>query len=83
VLLGRATVALTSQSDYFSPEFQKRFPNNMGLIAVSGVGFNPNRTQAVFYVDHFCGLCGGGRYVLMEKIEGSWHVRDEHYTWIS
>jgi hypothetical protein len=83
VLPGRATVALTSQSDYFSSEFQKRFPNNMGLIALSGVGFNPNRTQAVFYVDHFCGLCGGGRYVLMEKIEGSWRVRDEHYTWIS
>jgi hypothetical protein len=83
VLPSRATVALTSQPDYGSPEFQKKFPHNLGLIALSGVGFNPTRTQAVFYIDHFCGLCGGGRYVLMEKINGAWLVRDEYYTWIS
>jgi hypothetical protein len=85
VLPSRAIVALTSQSDYFSfsPEFQKKFPRNLGLITLSGVGFNVRRTQAVFYIDHFCGLCGGGRYVLMEKIDGAWRVRDEHYTWIS
>jgi hypothetical protein len=83
VLPSRATVALASQSDYVSPEFQKKFPHNMGLIILSGVGFNPARTQAVFYIDHFCGLCGGGRYVLMEKINDSWRVRGEHYIWIS
>ena len=78
-----ATLALASRSDYFSPEFQKEFPHNQGLIALSGVGFNRTRTQAMFYVDHFCGLCGGGRYVLMAKIDGAWHVREEHSTWIS
>jgi hypothetical protein len=61
VLPSRATVAFSSRSDYFSPEFQKKFPRNLGLIIVSGVGFNVRRTQAVFYIDHFCGLCGGGR----------------------
>jgi hypothetical protein len=84
----RATVVLASQSAIQSqwngsPEFEKRFPHSMGFITLSGVGFNPSRTQAVFYIDHFCGLCGGGRYVLMEKVNGSWHVRDERYTWIS
>jgi len=83
VLPSRATVALTSKPDYGSPEFQKKFPHNLGFIALSGVGFNPTRTQAVFYIDHFCGLCGGGRYVLMVKVKGAWLVRDEHYTWIS
>jgi hypothetical protein len=83
VLPSRAIVALASQSDYGSPEFQKEFPHNLGLIVLSGVGFNLTRTQAVFYIDHFCGLCGGGRYVLMEKINGSWRVRGERYTWIS
>jgi hypothetical protein len=83
VLPSRATVAFASQSDYGSPEFQKRFPHNLGFIVLSGVGFNPARTQAVFYIDHFCGLCGGGRYVLMEKVNGAWLVRDEHYTWSS
>ncbi len=78
-----ATVCFTSQADYGSAEFQKKFPRNMGLIVLSGVGFNPSQSQAVFYIDHFCGLCGGGRYVLMEKVHGVWHVRDEHYIWIS
>src|SRR5882762_6743744 len=55
VLPSRATVAFTSQSDYYSPEFQRKFPRNLGLITLSGVGFNARRTQAVFYIDHFCG----------------------------
>jgi len=88
VLPRRATVALATQSDiqsdsYGSIEFQKRFPHNLGFITLTGVGFNPTRTQALFYIDHSCGLCGGGRYVLMEKVNGSWRVLDEHYTWVS
>jgi hypothetical protein len=83
VLPSRATVALTSESDYGSSDFQKRYPRSLGLVVLSGVGFNPTRTQAMFYIDHFCGLCGGGRYVLMEKVDGSWLVRGERYTWIS
>jgi hypothetical protein len=83
VLPSRAKVALTSQSNYGASEFQKKFPRNLGFVVLSGVGFNPSRTQAVFYIDHFCGLCGGGRHVFMEKVDGTWRVRDEHYTWIS
>jgi len=66
VLPSRATVAFASESDYGSQDFQEKFPHNLGLIVLSGAGFNPSHTQAVFYIDHFCGLCGGGRYVLME-----------------
>jgi hypothetical protein len=66
-----------------SSEFQTRFPNNMGYIAVSRAGFNVNKTEAIFYIDHFCGLCGGGRYVLMRKVNGIWKVQNEHGTWVS
>jgi hypothetical protein len=79
----RATAFVTPEGEYSSPAFQEKFPRNMGFVVLSGVGFNPSKTQAVFYINHFCGLCGGGRYVLMEKIGGAWRVRDEHYTWIS
>jgi hypothetical protein len=82
-LPSRATLILASAPDISSPGFQQRFPNNMGYIVVSGVGFNLSHTQAVFYIDHFCGLCGGGRYVLMERVKGVWQVQGEHYTWIS
>jgi hypothetical protein len=64
-------------------EFEKKFPNNQGYIAVSQAGFNFNKSEAIFYIDHFCGLCGGGRYVLMRKTEGTWKVVDEHSTWVS
>lgn len=79
----RATACVTSEGEYGSPAFQEKFPRNMGLVTLSGAGFNLSRTQAVFYINHFCGLCGGGRYVLMEKVNGAWRVKDEHYTWIS
>ena len=79
----RATACVTPESEYGSPAFQEKFPRNMGLVTLSGVGFSLSRAQAVFYINHFCGLCGGGRYVLMEKVSGAWRVKDEHYTWIS
>jgi len=64
--------------------FEARFPNNLGYFVVSHVGLNLNKTEALLYVDHFCGgLCGGGEYVLMRKINGVWHVVDRHRTWVS
>jgi hypothetical protein len=46
--------------------FEARFPNNLGFFVVSHVGLNLNKTEALLYVEHFCGgLCGGGDYVLM------------------
>lgn len=67
----------------FTGEFQARFPNNLGYVAVSRAGLNLSKTEAIFYIDHFCGLCGGGRFVLMRKVNGSWQTVEEHYTWIS
>ena len=32
------------------------------------VDFNYSRTQAIFYIDHFCGLCAGGRYVSEKSV---------------
>jgi hypothetical protein len=67
----------------FTSEFQSRFPNNLGYLAVSRAGLSFDGTEAIFYIDHFCGLCGGGRYVLMRKSNGVWKIIDEHYTWVS
>ena len=64
-------------------DFQTRFPNNLGYIAVSHVGLNLTKSEAIFYIDHFCGLCGGGGYVLMRKVNGRWRVADQHSTWVS
>ena len=66
-----------------SSDFQQRFPNSLGYIAVSQVGFNFAKTEAILYVDHFCGLCGGGGYILMRKVNGVWRIVDVHSTWVS
>jgi len=58
-------------------------PEAYGHVELSSGGFNRDMSQALFYIDHFCGLCGGGRYVLMEKRNGSWNVVAEAWTWIS
>ncbi len=65
-------------------DFEARFPDNFGYFVVSHVGLNLNKTEALFYVDHFCGgLCGGGGYVLLRKVNGVWDVVDSHVTWVS
>jgi hypothetical protein len=65
-------------------DFEARFPNNLGFFVVSRVGLNLNETEALLYVEHFCGgLCGGGEYVLLRKVDGEWHVVDHHGTWVS
>lgn len=64
-------------------DFQTRFPNNFGYIAVSRIGMNLTKSEAIFYIDHFCGLCGGGGYVVMRKVNGQWRVADQHSTWVS
>jgi hypothetical protein len=65
-------------------DFEAKFPDNFGYFVVSHVGLNLNKTEALVYVDHFCGgLCGGGGYILMRKVEGVWHVVDHNDTWVS
>lgn len=61
-----------------------RLRESLGFFVVSHIGLNLNKTEALLYVDHFCGgLCGGGEYVLMRKVNGVWHIADRHGTWVS
>jgi hypothetical protein len=78
VIVSRSELERSTSSD-----FQNRFPNNFGYVAVSQPGFNLSKTEAILYIDYFCGLCGGGGYILMRKVHGVWCVVDQHSTWIS
>jgi len=65
-------------------DFEARFPNNFGYFVVSHIGLNLNKTEALLYVDHFCGgLCGAGEYILMRNVNGVWHVVNQHRAWVS
>jgi hypothetical protein len=64
--------------------FYKRYPASNGYIALSRVGFNPEKNQALVYMAWMCNSrCGEGKLVLMSKRDGKWKV-EKHYTiWVS
>jgi hypothetical protein len=60
---------LTSKDDLATQ--QER--NTGGLVEVSAVGFNADKTVAIVYVGHHCGLlCGGGAVHVLLKKQGRW-----------
>jgi hypothetical protein len=63
--------------------FFRRFPDSYGALTFSRVAFNRELTEAFFYTEHLCGLCGEGKFVYMRKTAGKWAVADAAGTWIS
>ena len=64
--------------------YYKQFPNSQGILTFSRVSFSADGTQALFYLSNRCGgLCGCGRYVVMEKRNGHWMIGKEIEMWVS
>jgi hypothetical protein len=54
-------------------EFYKRYPGSGGIINLSVVGFNDDKTLAVVYAGVSCGpLCGEWNWHLLEKKNAAW-----------
>ena len=68
---------------YPSEAFFARFPSSYGALTFSRVAFNRDLTEAFFYTEHLCGLCGEGKFVYMRKTGGKWVVADTASTWVS
>jgi hypothetical protein len=65
-------------------QFDEKFPRSTGIIGFSNVGFNQDRKQALVYVTRSCGgKCGEGDYVLMEKENNVWKIKNVCNTWVS
>lgn len=57
--------------------FYQRYSDSGGWMELSAVGFNLNKTVAVVYMGHHCGmLCGGGGFHVLEKKDGKWVALD-------
>jgi hypothetical protein len=57
-------------------KFYEKYPESRGYATFSRIGFNPEKTQALVYRGHSCGgLCGGGSYILLVKINGAWTIK--------
>lgn len=58
--------------------YYEKYPNARGLLSLSRVGFHSDGDQAAFYISNSCGgLCGGGYFVIMEKVHSNWKVVQE------
>jgi len=68
------TAFLTSAGHFAGwDKFYERYPGSPGWIEFSAVGFNQDKTLAVLYVAHHCGLtCGGGGIRTLLKKDGKW-----------
>jgi hypothetical protein len=81
-----ATYQLATKQEvdaYGSEQFERRFAGNYGYLTFSRIGFNRDLTEAFFYTEHICGLCGEGKYVFMRRVNGRWLVEATSSTWVS
>jgi hypothetical protein len=70
--------------DRFWTKFYKKFPDSSGIIFFSKVGFNAKHDQAFVYAGRSCGgLCGAGEYILLQKLNGMWVIKQERGLWVS
>ena len=56
--------------------FSERYEAS-GMIRLSKIGFNKGKTEAFVYVELlFCALCSQSDYLLLEKLDGIWTVKE-------
>jgi hypothetical protein len=64
--------------------FYEKYPNSAGIISISRVGFNRNRTQAILGFSYQAGwLWGKGYRIFLTKDEGKWIVKEQDMLWVS
>jgi hypothetical protein len=64
--------------------FFEKFTDARGMIRLSKVGFNKDRTEAFVFVEFVCfALCGGGNNVLLEKDSSRWKIKEQFEGWKS
>jgi len=62
----------------------EKHPNARGIIRLSKVGFNKDRTEAFVFIEFRCEpFCGRGDNVLLEKPVGVWKVKEVFVGWKS
>jgi hypothetical protein len=65
-------------------EFYQEYPGAQGVLTLSRVGFNSDKSQAVVYVtNHASPLIGAGELFLLAKKNGAWKILKVHPVWFS
>ena len=65
-------------------KFYAKYPGSTGILFFSKAGFSSKMTQAFIYAGRQCGgLCGLGKYILLEKKGSTWSIENEMELWVS
>jgi hypothetical protein len=64
--------------------FHSKFPGSKGLIGLSRVGFNSDRTQALVHVGFGCDWnCGDSQLIFLRKDKNAWRIEGKVLTSVS
>ena len=86
-LLERSNLKITTLDNYtFNGwgKFYEDFTLTTGIVELSNIGFNEQKTQAIIYFGHQSGpLVGGGQLIIYEFKKGKWKKVKEIALWVS
>jgi len=86
VLLDQAKIETLFQKDLGKgwERYWRQYPNATGLLAFSRVGFDRAHNKAYVYARETCGaLCGDGYSFVLEKVNGTWQVKEKKDLWVA
>ena len=64
--------------------FYEKYPNSQGVMTLSNVGFDAETKRAFVYVANTRGSMNGvGLYIVLEKQDGVWRVKEKATGWMS
>ncbi len=65
-------------------EFYKRHPNSNGMIDMTRIGFNLDKSQAIVEIGHFYASLGADGLLIYLKYENNvWKIIKTVNTWVS
>ena len=65
-------------------QFNSLYKDYDGFIAISRIGYNDTKDQAVLLLEHHCGpSCGTGKFINLEKTLNKWAVQSTLTIWLA
>lgn len=65
-------------------QFNNLYEDYDGFIAISRIGYNDTKDQAVLLLEHHCGpSCGTGKFINLKKTLNKWAVRSTLTMWLA
>jgi hypothetical protein len=65
-------------------QFYEEYPGAQGILTISRVGFNSDKSEAVVYIQNVANvMVASGKLFFLTKKNGTWEVQTEEMIWFS